>query len=150
MPTKKISPTPNQLPVPAQLIERRIYVIREQKVMLDFDLAELYQVEARALLQAVKRNIDRFPEDFMFQLSAEEAEAMRSQFVIASKRNVRFRPDAFTELRRRHAVQRASQQARRAGQHRDHARLCETARDAAFARRVEPEVLRARTKADRA
>ncbi len=49
MPTKKISPTPNQLPVPAELIERRIYVIREQKVMLDSDLAELYEVPTKAL-----------------------------------------------------------------------------------------------------
>jgi len=97
MPTKKTVPTTAQLPVPVEVIERKIYLIREQKVMLDADLAELYQVEARALLQAVKRNSDRFPEDFMFQLSAEEAEAMRSQFVIASKRNIRFRPYAFTE-----------------------------------------------------
>ncbi|MBC7933580.1 MAG: ORF6N domain-containing protein [Rubrivivax sp.] len=68
-----------------------------QKVMLNPDLAGLYQVEARDLLQAVERNIDRFPEDFMFHHSTEKAEVMRSQFVIASKRNVRFRPFAFTE-----------------------------------------------------
>ncbi len=60
-----------QLPVPVELIERRIYLIRGQKVTLDFDLAELYQVETRALNQAVKRNADRLPEDFMFQLSAD-------------------------------------------------------------------------------
>jgi hypothetical protein len=65
--------------------------------MLDSDLAELYQVETRALIQAVKRNMDRFPEDFMFQLSAEETAAMRSQFVTASKRNIRYQPYAFTE-----------------------------------------------------
>jgi hypothetical protein len=89
--------TAELLPVPVELIERRIYVIRGQKVMLDRDLAELYQVETRALVQAVKRNTERFPEDFMFQLTAEEADAMRSQLVIASKTNIRYRPYAFTE-----------------------------------------------------
>jgi phage regulator Rha-like protein len=83
--------------VPVEIIERRIYLIRGQKVMLDSDLAELYHVETRALVQAVKRNLDRFPEDFMFQLSPEEAAAMRSQSVTASKRNVRYQPYAFTE-----------------------------------------------------
>src|SRR5438309_9300931 len=84
-------------PVPVELVARRIYLIRGQRVMLDRDLAELYQVETRALVQAIKRNPQRFPEDFMLQLTAEEAEAMRSQFVIASKRNIRYRPYAFTE-----------------------------------------------------
>jgi len=65
--------------------------------MLDGDLADLYRVETRALVQAVKRNAERFPEDFMFQLSADESEAMRSQIVIASRRNIRFQPYAFTE-----------------------------------------------------
>lgn len=65
--------------------------------MLDSDLAELYEVEPRALIQAVKRNIERFPEDFMFQLGEDEAQMMRSQFVTASKRNIRYRPYAFTE-----------------------------------------------------
>ena len=97
MPTKKSHSPTRQLPVPVEIIERRIYLIRGQKVMLDSDLAELYEVEPRALVQAVKRNSDRFPEDFMFQLTEEEAQAMRSQFVIASKRNVRFRPYVFTE-----------------------------------------------------
>ena len=55
-----------------ELIQSKIYEIRGQRVMLDFDLAELYQVETRVLNQAVKRNIDRFPEDFMFQVTAEE------------------------------------------------------------------------------
>jgi hypothetical protein len=58
--------------IPASRIERRILLLRGQKVMLDFDLAELYEVEARSLNQAVKRNIERFPGDFMFQLSKEE------------------------------------------------------------------------------
>jgi hypothetical protein len=56
-------------PLPIQLIERRIYLQRGRKVMLDADLAELYQVPTKALNQAVRRNLDRFPEDFMFQLS---------------------------------------------------------------------------------
>lgn len=55
-----------------QLIQSKIYEIRGQKVMLDFDLAEMYEVETRVLNQAVKRNIERFPDDFMFQLTAEE------------------------------------------------------------------------------
>ena len=68
--------------VPAELIERKIYFIRNKKVMLDSDLAELYNVETKVLNQAVKRNIARFPEDFMFQLNKEEAlELSRSQFV---------------------------------------------------------------------
>jgi hypothetical protein len=61
--------------VPAPLIESRIYVLRGQKVMLDADLAALYQVETGALNRAVRRNADRFPEDFMFQLTSEETEA---------------------------------------------------------------------------
>src|ERR1022692_2618330 len=90
---------PDQLPVPVELVERRIYLIRGQKVMLDSDLAELYQVETRALIQAVKRNMDRFPEDFMFQLTQEETESLRSQIVIsnASRGGRRYLPYAFTE-----------------------------------------------------
>jgi hypothetical protein len=91
-----ISPA-DQLSGPVHIIERRIHLIRGKRVMLDSDLAELYQVETRALVQFVKRNIERFPEDFMFQLSTEEAEVMRSQTVIASKRNIRYQPYAFTE-----------------------------------------------------
>ena len=85
------------LQAPLELIERRIYLARGRKVMFDRDLAEIYEVETRALVQAVKRNADRFPDDFMFQLSEAEASGMRSQTVIASKRNVRYRPYAFTE-----------------------------------------------------
>jgi hypothetical protein len=74
--------------VPAERIERRILLLRGQKVMLDFELAELYGVPTKALNQAVKRNIERFPGDFMFQLSAEEAEqVMRSQTVTTSHPN---------------------------------------------------------------
>jgi len=80
-----------------QVIRQKIYEIRGQKVMLDFDLADLYGVETRILNQAVKRNIERFPEDFMFRLT--EAESMRSQIVTASqkKRNLGVTPYAFTE-----------------------------------------------------
>ncbi len=62
-------------------IENMIYVVRGQKVMLDSDLAELYEVETKALNQAVRRNLDRFPKDFMFQLTSEEYQALKSQSV---------------------------------------------------------------------
>ena len=80
-------------------IESLIYEIRGQKVMLDFNLAELYQVETRTLNQAVKRNIERFPEDFMFQLSELEWSLMSSQIVTTSirKRPKSALPFAFTE-----------------------------------------------------
>jgi hypothetical protein len=72
------SPAEN-LPIPVELIERRIYLIRRHKIMLDSDLADLYQVETKALNRAVHRNVSRFPGDFMFQLTAEEAESLRYQ-----------------------------------------------------------------------
>ena len=80
-------------PDPAALI----VIIRRQRVILDADLAALYGVPTRALNQALKRNAQRFPETFAFQLTAPEWEAMRSQNVTASKRNVRFLPWVFTE-----------------------------------------------------
>lgn len=82
-----------------QLIQGKIYEIREQQVMLDFDLAELYEVETRVLNQAVKRNIDRFPADFMFRLSPIEWETMLSQIVMTYpvKRPKVSPPLAFTE-----------------------------------------------------
>jgi hypothetical protein len=82
-----------------QHIQSRIYEIRGHKVMLDFDLAELYQVSTKVLNQAVKRNIQRFPDDFMFRLTLNEWDAMRSQSVTAyqNKRNVSSAPYAFTE-----------------------------------------------------
>ena len=70
--------------IPVERIEKRIFFLRGQKVMLSTDLAELYQVEPRILVQAVKRNIDRFPEDFMFQLTQEEFANLKSQIVISS------------------------------------------------------------------
>lgn len=83
-----------------EVIQSKIYVIREQKVMLDRDLAEMYGVDPRALNQAVKRNIDRFSIDFMFQLTDEEMEIWTSQFVMSNsiKMGVRRNPYAFTEL----------------------------------------------------
>src|ERR1051325_10140203 len=86
MPHKKTLTTTN-LSVSVQLIERRIYLIRGQKVMLDFDLAELYGVPTRQLNQQVTRNKKRFPEDFMFRLTTKEAEALRSHFAIPNLRS---------------------------------------------------------------
>jgi ORF6N domain len=80
-------------------LQSKIHTIRDYKVLLDFDLATLYEVETKVLNQAVKRNTKRFPEDFMFRLTADEWENMRSQFVTAStnKRNITQTPFAFTE-----------------------------------------------------
>ena len=80
-------------------IRSKIYIIRGKQVMLDRDLAELYQVENRALNQAVKRNSDRFPDDFMFQLTKEEFENWKSQIVISNSdiMGLRKMPYAFTE-----------------------------------------------------
>ncbi|MBQ7526096.1 MAG: ORF6N domain-containing protein, partial [Bacteroidaceae bacterium] len=82
-----------------QTIQNKIYEIRGQRVMLDFDLAMLYSVETRVLNQAVKRNSERFPTDFMFQLTAEEWSFISSQFVMTSrlKRPKSALPFAFTE-----------------------------------------------------
>jgi hypothetical protein len=99
--------------IPSEIIEKKIFLLRGQKVMLSIDLAELYQVETRTLIQAVKRNMDRFPEDFMFQLTRDElsvlkshslisndsrATASRSQIVILKRGlNIKYPPYAFTE-----------------------------------------------------
>ncbi len=87
--------------IPDETIIRKIYVLRGQKVMLDKDLAELYGVETRILNQAVKRNQSRFPPDFMFQLTRDEYNSLRSQFVIlenSSRGNYsKFNPFSFTE-----------------------------------------------------
>ncbi|MBI5524776.1 MAG: ORF6N domain-containing protein [Deltaproteobacteria bacterium] len=102
--------------VSAEQIARNILLLRGQRVMLDRDLAQLYGVETRALVQAVKRNVDRFPGDFMFQLTADEARHSRSQIVILNAdgtvvvdssrpqvatlkrgRNIKYLPYAFTE-----------------------------------------------------
>jgi hypothetical protein len=84
--------------VPIELIARKIYLIRSIKVMLDSDLAELYGVETRNLIQAVKRNIERFPSDFMLQLTKEEFDSLRSQIVISKgKGGRRYLPYVFSE-----------------------------------------------------
>src|SRR5213076_1781137 len=84
--------------LPVEVVERRIYSIRGQKVMLSPDLADLYRVETRALVQAVKRNMDRFPRDFMFQLTTKELALLKSQIVISSWGGTRRgTPYAFTE-----------------------------------------------------
>lgn len=83
--------------VPDELVLNKIYFIRGQKVMLDSDLAALYQVETRVLNQAVSRNAYRFPEDFMFQLTGEEWDNLRSQIVTSSWGGRRNSPYVFTE-----------------------------------------------------
>jgi len=83
--------------LPDEAIINKIYVIRGQRVMLDEDLAELYQVETRRLNEQVKRNEDRFPKDFMFQLTAKEFENLKSQFATSSWGGRRKPPFAFTE-----------------------------------------------------
>ncbi len=83
--------------IPIQIIENKIFVIRGQRVMLDSDLAQLYEVGTGALNRAVKRNIDRFPGDFMFQLNAEEWGNLKCQIGISSWGGRRKFPYAFTE-----------------------------------------------------
>jgi hypothetical protein len=83
--------------IPDELITIKIFVVRGKKVILDNDLAELYDVETRRLNEQVKRNIDRFPADFMFQLTDEEFENLKSQFATSSWGGRRKLPYAFTE-----------------------------------------------------
>jgi len=90
-----------QVLAPVEAIERRIFVLRGRRVMLDRDLAGIYAVELKRLNEQVKRNGDRFPEDFMFQLTLEEGKAImvsRSQFATMKRgRNIKYRPYVFTE-----------------------------------------------------
>ena len=90
---------PEQVPVPVEFVERRIYFIRGHKVMLDKDLAELYGVPTKSLNLAVKRNLERFPDDFMFRLTPEEDEALRFQIETSktTRGGRRYPPYAFTE-----------------------------------------------------
>ncbi len=100
MPRKVKRSAAENLPIPVEMIERRICLIRGCKVMLDSDLADLYDVPTKALNQAVRRNLDRFPQDFMFRLDGEEVKALnRSQIVTGSQkhRDARYPPYAFTE-----------------------------------------------------
>src|SRR5918996_1412140 len=94
---KKLTTT--SLTLSVQLIERRIYLIRGQKVMIDFDLAELYGVTTKRLNQQVTRNKKRFPEDFMFRLTKKETEVLRLQIATSNvgRGGRRYLPYAFTE-----------------------------------------------------
>ena len=83
--------------IPVEVIEKKIFLIRGQKVMIDRDIAEMYGVETKRLNEQVRRNIKRFPEDFMFQLSKEEFGNLKSQIATSSWGGVRKRPLAFTE-----------------------------------------------------
>jgi len=87
----------NKVAVPEEVIMNKIYLIRDQKIMLDKDLAELYGVLTGNLNKAVKRNIKRFPEDFMFQLTKEEFDNLKFQFGTSSWGGTRNLPYAFTE-----------------------------------------------------
>lgn len=92
--------TDKKLIATVEQIESRILIIRAQKVMLDEDLAALYEVEVKVLNQAVKRNLDRFPDDFMFQLTEEETLLLRSQIVTLKSgrgQHRKYLPYAFTE-----------------------------------------------------
>jgi chaperonin cofactor prefoldin len=89
----------SKLPIPVELIEHRIYFVRGQKVMLDSDLAQLYQVLTKNLNKAISRNRERFPEDFMFQLTKAETEALRFQIGTSNvgRGGRRYLPYAFTQ-----------------------------------------------------
>lgn len=110
MPSRKIT-----LPVPIEVIGSRLYLIRGQKIMFDSDLAELYEVPTKSLNLAVRRNADRFPEDFMFQLTRREMVSLRFQIETSNGRGGRrYLPYVFTEqgvsmlssvLKSRHAIQ---------------------------------------------
>ncbi len=84
--------------IPSEIIENKIYIIRDQKVMFDRDLSLLYGVETKKFLQSVRRNQDRFPKDFAFQLTKDEFEILRSQFVTSSWGGTRYLPMVFTAL----------------------------------------------------
>jgi len=83
--------------IPTEVIEKRIFIIRSQKVMLDFHIAELYQVETKLLKRAVKRNKDRFPSDFCFELTTDEFRHLRYQIGASRWGGTRYSPYAFTE-----------------------------------------------------
>lgn len=92
-----LKPAAKRALIPMERITHAILLIRGQKVMLDADLARLYAVETKALNRAVKRNIGRFPDDFMFQLTDEEAERLRRQIGTSKRGGRRYYPYAFTE-----------------------------------------------------
>ncbi|MBN4081276.1 ORF6N domain-containing protein [Caldithrix abyssi] len=83
--------------IPAETINDKIALVRGQKIILDRDLAEMYSVETKRLKEAVRRNLERFPSDFMFELSKDEFENLRTQFATSSWGGARYMPMAFTE-----------------------------------------------------
>lgn len=83
--------------IASEVIENKIFLLRGKRVILDFHLATLYRVETKVLLQSVKRNLSRFPEDFMFELNKREFASLRSQFVTSNRGGRRYLPYAFTE-----------------------------------------------------
>ena len=87
----------NDISMELEVIKNKIHEIRGHKVMLDFDLAELYNIENKVLKQAVRRNMNRFPDDFMFELSEIEFKSLRSQIVTSNRGGSRYMPFAFTE-----------------------------------------------------
>ncbi len=97
MANNRASENQQELIVSLDSIENHIFIIRNQKVMLDEDLAIVYGVTTKRLNEQVKRNIRRFPQDFIFQVTQEELDSMRSQIATASKRNIRYLPYVFTE-----------------------------------------------------
>ena len=80
-----------------EVIQNKIHEVRGCKVMLDFDLATLYEIETKVFKQAIKRNLNRFPKNFMFELSQNEFDSLRSQIVTSNRGGTRFMPFAFTE-----------------------------------------------------
>ena len=97
MPRVSKTSVPTSAPIVVEGIEAQIIFVRGQKVMLASDLASLYEIQTGALMQAVKRNITRFPGDFMFQLNIQEVKHLKSQFVISSWGGSRYLPYVFTE-----------------------------------------------------
>ncbi len=90
----------NSIVIVEEIVMNKIYIVRGQKVMLDRDLAELYQIETKQLKRQVKRNLDRFPNDFMFEMNSQEFENWRSQFGtsnLSDRMGLRYSPFAFTE-----------------------------------------------------
>jgi len=87
----------HEVAIPDEVVMNKIYLIRSQKVMLDRDLAELYDVETKQLKRAVRRNANRFPDDFMFELNKEEFDNLRNQIGTSSWGGTRYAPMAFTE-----------------------------------------------------
>ena len=118
-----------------QLIQSKIYEIRGQKVMLDRDLAEMYGVETRVLNQAVKRNLERFPEDFMFRLTDDEMQNWKSQIVMSNsvRMGIRRNPYAFTELGV--AMQRAQFEGGHSDKYGHHEGVCRRKADDSAAKR---------------